>query len=196
MGAGGTSCPERRVSAGQPVPECTAGLGKKGMPCRCGLIRDRLVRAPASLNVTELVAIFRGRRHDGRNLLDRAARPAVTLREESTELFHGINGIEIDGERVGAYPGARVQAAGPTCQIILLERFEKMGGFEGSPQFPRSTHDCASGDDAAALRTSPESSCGLQLSLENQSNSCAFGPFGGRGAFSFSHGNLLDPTKP
>jgi hypothetical protein len=85
-----------------------------------------LVGAPAPVFVAELILIPGRRRHDGGDLLDRSAGAAIAMRKQSAELFDGINWIEIDGQRIGTTPRARIQPAGPSGQIVSLESFKKI----------------------------------------------------------------------
>ena len=153
-----------------------------------------VLRRPCSM--AELVPITRRRRHDGGDLLDRPPvrrSPCGNSRQNS---FHRVDRIEIDRQRVGADPSARIQAAGPAWSDRSVRDLRAVpDGFEGRPRFPRSTHDCAFCDDATGLRTSPEGSCGLQCPERTRAIPAPSGRLGAR-RFLLPERRLRDSTKP
>src|SRR5688572_32574167 len=96
VGTRRASRPEGWFGARQAVPQGAAGLGHEGVPRRSGFVRRGPVRAAPAMRVVELVAILRRRGDDRGNSLHRSTRTSIALREETTELFHRVYGIEID----------------------------------------------------------------------------------------------------
>ena len=86
--------------------------------------RHRAARAAAPIGFPELVFLLGRVGHDFGDLPKHVSGATIAVRIESAEFIHRVARIESHEARIRANPTTRVQALGPSRQVVALEGVE------------------------------------------------------------------------